>query len=419
MNRLRFRPEKSMRFTLYNWVGGGAGKDVNLMQASSFQRAKARTFFSMAGQPDYRADDIYSGSSSFHPYFVLEDPKIGDGFFFGFNYLGPWSAKIWNPGDNEKGGFPINSQLELHIEPLNPGVTFEAPNSFIGIYKGDLDNACEQLQDWQVTFKWDYTRDKYLFLSSIVNRFWNDPAYKQKPDLHKQIMWDIAERCRRTGSQIAHEDDFWFDERGRGVWEGVDWTELVTYLGQSGIIFKLWMPPQHFAVGTPQDLEHPDWASTPRCRTASRCGTAGGSALLPKAPTTTWASSCWSAKALRDVLLADGRLGGIACQSDKHDHPPGQPFVQQYRHHLDLLREVKEANPGDRYPGLQLGRGVGQLGQVRARGEQRGFGWRRPRRYLLLELLLAGRQDDGGWRRRPGGRRGPGRAGDRAAAIFC
>ena len=157
-------------------MGGGSGKDTNLLQSSNFKTAKARTFFSMAGQPDYRADDIYSGSASFHPYFVLEDPKIGDGVFFGFNYLGPWSTKVWNPGDNEKGGFPINSQLELHIEPLEPGASFEVPNSFVGIYKGDLDNAGEQLQDWQATFKWDYTREKYLYLASIVNRFWNDPA---------------------------------------------------------------------------------------------------------------------------------------------------------------------------------------------------------------------------------------------------
>lgn len=346
MNRLRFQPEKSMRFTLYNWVGGGAGKDTNLLQSSSFRSAKARTFFSMAGQPDYRADDIYSGSASFHPYFVLEDPKIGDGVFFGFNYLGPWSTKIWNPGDNEKGGFPINSQLELHIEPLAPGASFEVPNSLVGVYQGDLDSASEQLQDWQATFKWDYTREQYLYLASIVNRFWNDPAYKQKPELHKKIMWEIAERCRRTGAQIAHEDDFWFDERGRGVWEGVDWTELVSYLRQSGIIFKLWMPPQHFAAGTPQDLEHPDWA------------------LEPKVPDgiTVWYGRgfCSASQGAHDymrtfMLERERRYGTFfwrmdgwveaPCQSDRHDHPPGQPFVQQYRHHLNLLREVKDVNP--------------------------------------------------------------------------
>jgi hypothetical protein len=33
------------------------------------------------------------------------------------------------------------------------------------------------------------------------------------------------------------------------------------------------------------------------------------------------------------------------CASDKHDHPPGQPFVQQYRGYLDLLQKVKTANP--------------------------------------------------------------------------
>jgi hypothetical protein len=202
------------------------------------------------------------------------------------------------------------------------------------------------LQDWQATFKWDYTREQYLFLGSIVNRYWIDPAYMQKPELHKKIMWEIADRCRTTGAQIAHEDDFWFDERGRGVWEGVDWTELVTYLSHSGIIFKLWMPPQHFAAGTPQDLEHSDWA------------------LDPKVPdgVTVWYNRgfCVASHGAHDymrkfMLDREKRYGTFfwrldgwveaPCASGKHDHPPGQPFVQQYRHYMDLLREVKIANP--------------------------------------------------------------------------
>jgi hypothetical protein len=350
MNRLRLQPEDSQRFTLYYWLGGGAHKNTNALQADDFKLTKARTFYSMAGQPDYRADDVYDGSSSYHPYFVLEDPQAGDGFFFGFNYLGPWSARIWNPGDHmlrtEGALFLIQSQLELHTEPLKPGGAFEVPNSFIGVYKGDLDAACEQLQDWQATFKWDYTREQYLFLSSIGDSHWNDPPYKQKPELHKKLMWEIADRCRTTGAQVAHEDDFWFDQRGRGVWEGVEWTELVTYLRQSGITFKLWMPPQHFAAGTPQDLDHPDWA------------------LDPKVPdgVTVWYNRgfCVASQGAHDymrefMLGREKRYGTFfwrldgwveaPCASAKHDHPPGQPFVQQYRHYLDLLREVKIANP--------------------------------------------------------------------------
>jgi hypothetical protein len=346
MNRLRFKPEDSTRWTLHYWIGGGAFKNTNELQTESFRHTKARTFFSMSGQPDFRADDVYSGSCSYHPYFVLEDQKAGDGVFIGFNYLGPWSTRIWNPGDNEKGGFPIQSQLELHTEPLKPGATFEAPNSFIGVYKGDLDSAGEQLQDWQATFKWDYTRDKYLFLSTIYDEHWNDPAYKQKTELHKKVMWDIADRCRSTGAEIAHEDDFWFDERGRGVWEGIEWKELVDYLRQSGITFKLWMPPQHFAAGTPQDVDHPDWA------------------LDPKVPdgVTVWYGRgfCVAAQGAHDymrefMLGREKRYGTFfwrldgwveaPCYSAKHDHPPGQPFVQQYRHYLNILREVKNANP--------------------------------------------------------------------------
>ncbi len=354
MNRLRLRPEGSMRFTLYSWLGGGAGKNCNALQTEHFAETdgrafgtKARTFFSMSGNPDYRADDIFSGTASWHPYFVLEDSKAGEGFFFGFNYLGPWSARIWNPGNNEVGGgFPVQSQLELHTEPLAPGAAFEVPNGFIGVYKGDLDNACEQLQDWQATFKWDYTRERYLFLASIYNRYWCDRNYMQKPDLHWKVMWDIAERCRRTGVEIAHEDDFWFDLRGRGVWEGPEWGELVRYLSQSGGVFKLWICPQHFAPGTPQDLEHPDWA------------------LDPKVPDgiTIWYGRgfCVASQPAHDymrnfMLEREKRYGTFfwrmdgwveaPCASTGHDHPAGQPFVQQYRHFLGLLREVKDANP--------------------------------------------------------------------------
>jgi hypothetical protein len=346
MNRLRFKPEDSTRWTLHYWIGGGAFKNTNELRTESFRHTKARTFFSMSGQPDFRADDVYSGSCSYHPYFVLEDQKAGEGVFIGFNYLGPWSMRIWNRGDTEKGGFPIQSQLELHTEPLKPGGTFEAPNSFIGVYQGDLDSAGEQLQDWQATFKWDYTREKYLFLSTIYDEHWNDPAYKQKTELHKKVMWEIADHCRSTGAEIAHEDDFWFDERGRGVWEGIEWKELVDYLRQSGIAFKLWMPPQHFAAGTPQDVDHPDWA------------------LDPKVPdgVTMWYGRgfCVASQGAHDymrefMLGREKRYGAFfwrldgwveaPCYAAKHDHPPGQPFVQQYRHYLNMLREVKNANP--------------------------------------------------------------------------
>jgi hypothetical protein len=356
MNHLRFRNEFAGRFTLYWWQGGGAQHGTNEMHAEPLAKQRNRTFDSMSGAPGYRVDDVYSGSATYHPYFVLEDAKAGEGVFLGFNYLGPWTARIWNAGEyHGRGGFLAATQVQLHTEPLAPGAGFEAPNSFIGVFQGDLDSAGEQLQDWQATYKWDLTREQYLWTTAIYNGHWDDPKHMQKIDLHTREMWRIADLCRRTGAQIAHEDDFWFDQRGRGVWEGIDWAELVRYLKQSGILFRLWMPPQHFAPGTPPD-QHPEWA------------------LVPKAPDgiTGWygLGFCAAAQGAHDymrqfMLAREKRYGDYyyrldgwvqaPCWAANHDHPPGQPHVQQYRHYLRMLREVKEANPGMGLQGCNSG----------------------------------------------------------------
>ncbi len=347
LNHFRFRNDLTSRLTLYHWQGGGADQGTNELRAEPLEKQRSRTFYSLSGAPGFRTDDVFSGSASFHPYFVLEDPKANEGIFLGFNYLGPWSMRVWNSGEYPgRDGFLVGSQMELHTEPLAPGAAFEAPNSFVGVYQGDLDNAGEQLQDWQATFKWDLTREKYLWTTCVYNTHWNDPKHKQRIDLHTQVMWRIADLCRSTGVEIAHEDDFWFDSRGRGVWEGIDWADLVNYLKQSGILFRLWMPPQHFAPGTPPDVEHPDWA------------------LAPKVPDgiTGWygLGFCAAAQGAHDymrkfMLDREKRYGDYyyrldgwvqaPCWAANHDHPAGQPHPQQYRHFLQMLREVKEANP--------------------------------------------------------------------------
>lgn len=357
LNHFRFKNDLTSRLTLYHWQGGGADRGTNEMRSEPLEKQRSRTFYSLSGAPGFRTDDVFSGSASYHPYFVLEYSKAAEGIFLGFNYLGPWSMRIWNSGEYPgRNGFLVSSQMELHTEPLAPGAAFESPNSFIGVYQGDLDSAGEQLQDWQATFKWDLTREKYLWTTCVYNTHWNDPKHKQRIDLHTQVMWRIADLCRSTGVEIAHEDDFWFDARGRGVWEGIDWADLVNYLKQSGILFRLWMPPQHFAPGTPPDVEHPDWA------------------LVPKVPDgiTGWygLGFCAAAQGAHDymrqfMLDREKRYGDYyyrldgwvqaPCWATNHDHPPGQPHPQQYRHFLQMLREVKEANPGMGLQGCNSG----------------------------------------------------------------
>lgn len=171
MNLMNIDYKVAKELRLRYWQGGGSWKNTNHEFIDSMKWA-SHTFYSDAGANDYRVDDNYSGSSSYHPYFVLQRDS-GEGIFLEFNYLGPWSMKFWSdyrfpPDDEVKSWgalveyqryFYVNSQLEQHRQILQPGESFEAPNSFIGVYKGDMDNAGEQLQYWQAIHKWDYTRE--------------------------------------------------------------------------------------------------------------------------------------------------------------------------------------------------------------------------------------------------------------------
>jgi hypothetical protein len=346
------------KLRLHYWQGGGAFKNCNHEFVDSLSWA-SHTFHSDAGANDYRIDDNYSGSSSYHPYFVLQHDS-GEGIFFGFNYLGPWSIKFWSdyrfpPEDSVKSWgllmetrryYYINSQLEQHRQILKPGESFETPNCFTGIYEGDLDNANEQLQYWQAAYKWDYTREKYLFGGNMWNANWNNHSAMNKTGLHFQQVYDIVNTARRIGYTIAHEDDFWFDERGRGVWEGVDWKPIVDYAGKSGISFKLWMPPNHFAKNTPNDLNQKDLHLVPKTSPGITLWYGYGYCM----------GSDSAINYLKTFLLNRQKMYGTyinrfdgwveaPCYSASHNHTPGQPFVAQYRNTLRLLKEVKDENP--------------------------------------------------------------------------
>lgn len=361
-----FKVAKKLR--LHYWQGGGSGTNTDHEFVDSLRWA-SHTFHSDAGANDYRANNNYDGSSSYHPYFVLQS-NSGEGIFFGLNYLGPWSMKFWShpvfPPDNEVKSWGlnidfntylrVNSQLDLYRQKLKPGESFEAPNSFTGVYRGDMDNANEQLQYWQAAYKWDYTREKYLFGGNMWNANWISDASMNKPDVHFQQVFEIVNSARRLGYQIAHEDDFWFDERGRGVWEGVDWKPIVDYANRSGISLKLWMPPNHFAKNTPNDLNQTKWHLDPKMPPGITLWYGYGYCL----------GSNEVVEYMKNFLLERQKRYGTyinrfdgwveaPCYSAIHDHAPGQPFVQQYRNMLRMLKEVKDVDPNMGLEGCNSG----------------------------------------------------------------
>ncbi len=83
------------------------------------------------------------------------------------------------------------------------------------------------------------------------------------------------------------------------------------------------------------------------------------------------------------------------CNATNHDHPPGQPYVQQYRHYLDLMREVKEANPEMGLQGCNSGGEWANWDKFELIENNQGSDGAVPMT-LLPQLLLAGDQNDAG-----------------------
>jgi hypothetical protein len=190
----------------------------------------------------------------------------------------------------------------------------------------------------------------------MFNANWDKESSMNKPDLHFEQVYDIVNKCRRLGFNIAHEDDFWFDERGRGVWEGVDWKPIVDYARKSGINFKLWLPPNHFAKNTPNDLSQAKWHLDPKIPTGVTLWYGYGYCM----------GSNEAINYIKNFLLERQKRYGsyinrfdgwieAPCYSDKHDHQPGNPFVAQYRNGLRLLKEVKDADPNMGIEGCNSG----------------------------------------------------------------
>jgi len=116
------------------------------------------------------------------------------------------------------------------------------------------------------------------------------------------------------------------------------------------------MPPNHFAKNTPNDLNHEKWQLDPKMSPGITLWYGYGYCL----------GSDEVVEYLKNFLLERQKRYGTyinrfdgwveaPCYSGSHDHSPGQPFVQQYRNTLRLLKEVKDADPNMGLEGCNSG----------------------------------------------------------------
>ena len=261
---VRLGPFNSLNFF---WMTGGENRPGSwLLKAESFQANKSRTFDSFDPFPG-AADSKFGfkmGSASYAPWFALYDRSSKQGLFIGFDYFGRWTSSFIPAQDDS-----VTVQLKVagYRQTLAPGASVITPKAFTGLFRSDLDNAGNELLDWQYQYLWDYTRQGWFPAIRMLGWWWNGTPWKDpgntwvggngdRASAFRKV-FRVADLMSEVGADVYHRDWGWWDHAGD--WSGPDFKTMGEYLrkhdmGQLIYAFLYTVDP-HSKLAH----EHQDW----------------------------------------------------------------------------------------------------------------------------------------------------------------
>jgi hypothetical protein len=204
------------------------------------------------------------GSSSYTPWYALYGRATKNGLFIGWDYFGHW-ASSFQPGPD--GTVAAELRVAGHKQMLAPGESVTTPKAFTGLFADDLDNAGNELLDWQYRYLWDYTRDGWFPAVRMLGYWmkgtgWGQPGVGWtggQPDMESTFrkVFRMADFMRYIGADVYHRDWGWWDRAGD--WNGPDFRATGDYLRKHGMgqliyAFLYTVDPQSKVA-----REHPDW----------------------------------------------------------------------------------------------------------------------------------------------------------------
>ncbi len=213
---------------------------------------------------------VKPGSSSYTPWYALYSKASKQGIFVGFDYFGHWSSMF----QTDDGG-DVDAHLTVagYHATLAPGQSFTTPSGFVGLFQNDLDNAGNELLDWQYAWLWDYTRDggnknDNWFPALRTLGFWMKGTGWGKPgvgwtggspDLQSTFrkVFRVADYMRYTGVDVYHRDWGWWDIAGD--WNGPDFHATGDYLRKSGMGQLIYAFLYTVDGQSKVARAHPDW----------------------------------------------------------------------------------------------------------------------------------------------------------------
>ena len=212
------------------------------------------------------------GSQSYAPWYALFAKDTRDGVVIGWDYFGHWASSFQR---HANGAVTVQLKVAGHKQTLAPGESVTTPKAFVGLFRDDLDEAGNEVLDWQYRYLWDYTREPW-FPAIRVLGYWMKGTGMGQPgvtwaggnadtDSAFRKVFRVAALMRYIGGDVYHRDWGWWDRAGD--WNGPDFRATSNYLkksdmGQLIYAFLYTVDPESKVAKT-----HPDWI----CRDTGLC----------------------------------------------------------------------------------------------------------------------------------------------------
>jgi len=202
------------------------------------------------------------GSSNYAPWIALQDLTAGDGVFIGWDYFGHWASSY---RVDAEGVVTAGLRVTGHRQTLAPGESLTTPWAFIGVFQGELDNAGNELLDWQYRYLWDYTREVWFPDIRSLGAWWKGARWDTRTAEGAQTtdfksLWlkafRMADWMRYTGVSVYHLDRDWYDRMGD--WHSADFREPVDYLRKS-VMGQMFLMPFEANVHSKIARDDPEW----------------------------------------------------------------------------------------------------------------------------------------------------------------
>jgi len=257
----------------FHWITGAHNvPGLWNLKTEKLPAGAARTFDSYDAPPHGKPGprEFRPGSASYAPWYALYGRETRQGVFIGFDYFGHWTSSIQTQPDSAVG---VQIRLAGFRRELKPGASITTPWALAGLFHDDLDNAGNELLDWQYAYLWDYTRDgrngTYPWFPALrtlgywaKGTGWGKPGTgwtggnPDWPSCYRKI-FRVADYMRSTGTDVYHRDWGWWDIAGD--WNGPDFRSTGEYLRKSSMGQLIYAFVYTVSRKSRVAKEHPEW----------------------------------------------------------------------------------------------------------------------------------------------------------------